>query len=292
MKSKPKSVSYEHNPKAFFAARKKRQLRTVYLLLASVGLFIAVVALVRNYNESNLPITLHLERGGSATIAEIEASRSIPRLKELASTVMPRLQKATSEQRQAILNILSAIAEQQLELSRTEEERNQGIRNKLVALQLQANFAEGEEPLPKRLEKLEDFAREHFSNADSEVAFDACQGLLAAEKSRLANATPGDGTVERTGRVVAEVAAKFPKDPRIMAMIEALLERVPRQSDNNGDLDILINAIENTYAANPTEVSKNWLDILRDKQLLIEQDLLNVLPGAEKGNELAVARIV
>ncbi len=294
MKAKRKSSSFELNPEAFFAARKKRQLRSAAVLLLAVGLFIAVLVLVRNYNESNRPIDLFLDRGGSATIAEIQSTRSASKLKELASTVMPRLQTASLEQQKAILKILSAISKRQIELARTDEERNQGIRNNLVALQLRASSEnpDEDEPLSERLENLEEFASEHLSNSNGDVSLDACQGLFVVEKLRLKRASPGEGTVERTGKMINEVVAKFPKEVRVMGMIEGLLELVPRRTDQNRDLETLMTAIENAYKTNPSEISANWLAILRDKQLLVETELLNVLPGAEKGNEKAIARVI
>lgn len=294
MKAKRKSASYARGPNAYFAARRKRQFWSAAIMLSVVGLIVAVSVVYRNYHESKRPISLYLDRGGSATIAEVQVTRSLPKLKELTNTVVSRMQTSNPKQRQAASNILSAISERQIELSRTDEDRKQGISYKLVALQLRASLEnpEEEEPLPKRLERLEEFAREHLSNSDRDVSLNACKALFVAEQLRLSRAAPGDGTVERTGTVIAEVVAKLPNEAGVIALIEGLLDSLPRHGDKNRDLDTLMRAIENAYAANPSEVSKNWLAILRDKQLLIEADLFSVLPGAEKGNDQAIRRVV
>lgn len=152
------------------------------MLLASVGLFIAVVALVRNYNESNLPITLY-PNVVVQPLAEIEASRSIPRLKELASTVMPLTAKGSAQHQET--NDCEHFVGDRGTTTRIIANRRReksGNPHKLVALQLRLISLRGEEPCRNVWENWKILLG--TLNADSEVAFDACQGLLAAEKSR------------------------------------------------------------------------------------------------------------
>jgi hypothetical protein len=256
-------------------------LLIVFGLLAAAGIW----SVSRNRTG---PIVIDLVDNGSATIADVNRSKSWSRLEEAATELRSRLEGKSPQEAWSLLQILEAVALRQAQLATSEAQQTSALANRLQALQGLSAADQDRESLLQRTAELSTLSTRHKDDPNDELSRQAFRSAFVASQLTLRDGVADEEDSQRLALLlpswISQAAKRFPEDVEITRAIGDLLGSYPVVSERDAQVKSIVEAIEASYRESPNPQIANWANMLAVKQFFEEFGVVKQLADTLLGD--------